>query len=1071
MPLERSKLEKFQDQFEPLFKKVTNKDPITGKDAPIPLTQQEVSYIRPILIEYYAHLKEDGNQQESKYGELALGVRRDDTTAGKVANAHMTANALHKGLSQAEISTMKDGVPVYLVGNDIQMRINTLAYPIDNPSSRHIEEIIANYHYAAFKAYDCGKLCWTGAIFDIFAGDRTAWFKIATGDKSLPKMGLGNIVESYKNNEIKDGIGAVDAVNSLARTANYEFDQNLGDYYITIKGKTLFVPPVDPFNPDSYLLDAYAKTNSAKMFPTIVRNLIQDQFNPSIKETTSLPNFIRDNPDFTKTESGANKINQILSKADQDLVRKVANLLFPEEVREDSCKAEANTGGSCKAENLDDIQGKGTYFNPDEVQKLYKTLDKKGIILDRPIISDDIRQSSSAHEDLNSKTHVVRYGETVWSIAKANGISVNELISIEGNSFLLDNRYVDGKNRDNIKIAPGQIINIKNINLYKGDKASGFEGSTFGSYDFMSDFSMPISHKPFSLLGLYEEFKKWQNKYENLFMNTEHDEVKNKYEVHKHEYLLLEESRVFNKYKDSEWESRYMEELGAFKKQHSEGRKIYSTEAWDIGISAKSERGGHTFKISFGFGFPVVLDLEGSGLKLVGLEDSHAFFDMNNNGYLENTGWIQNGMGILCYDIGQDGVIEQTKEISFKLWDNTAISDLDGLKFFDKNKDGKLDIQDDGFDNFFIWQDYDKNGFSQPHELKKLKELGITSIFLDSIETDMSFQADNKILGVANIERHGVISPNLYDIAFKYTEIGIKYQEDYSEIVFGYSDNKKLFAYIIEDDKGEYADLSNTNYEIAIGNKGDDIIIGHNNNVIIDGGAGNDKIMGGEGNDWLKGGIGSDTIIGGAGNDILLIDEEDKQDNIDGGEGYDVVLVSTSKAVELDLAKANIEAVYGNKGNDIFIAGKSKVGVYIDGGEGDDIIIGSDYNDILIGGKGADKITCGKGDDMIFIDKYDTLNDCHEGEKTLYIMGDGNIEIDTNKINVKYIFIESDHNDVNLKISGNNDLVLKGGKGNNVLEGGSGFNIFDAGEGDNTLIAGTGNNVFIVGEGESTIIL
>lgn len=122
MTLEPQKLEKFQDQFKPLFEKVTNKDPITGKDAPIPLTPQEVSYIRPIIIEYYTYLKQNGDQQASKYGELALGVIRDDTTEGKVANTHMEANALHKGLSQAEISTMKDGVPVYLVGNDVKMR-------------------------------------------------------------------------------------------------------------------------------------------------------------------------------------------------------------------------------------------------------------------------------------------------------------------------------------------------------------------------------------------------------------------------------------------------------------------------------------------------------------------------------------------------------------------------------------------------------------------------------------------------------------------------------------------------------------------------------------------------------------------------------------------------------------------------------------------------------------------------------------------------------------------------------------------------------------------------------------
>ena len=142
-------------------------------------------------------------------------------------------------------------------------------------------------------------------------------------------------------------------------------------------------------------------------------------------EKVSLPNLIKDNPNFVSNTEGLNEFNRILSVLDRNVAKKITNELLSKNTAAGSCAAEVETGGSCKAENLDDIQGKGTYFNPDEVQKLYQTLDKKGIILDRSIISDDIRQSSSAHEDLSSKTHVVEKGDTVWSIAKSYGISIN----------------------------------------------------------------------------------------------------------------------------------------------------------------------------------------------------------------------------------------------------------------------------------------------------------------------------------------------------------------------------------------------------------------------------------------------------------------------------------------------------------------------------------------------------------------------------------------------------------------------------------------------------------------------
>jgi len=47
---------------------------------------------------------------------------------------------------------------------------------------------------------------------------------------------------------------------------------------------------------------------------------------------------------------------------------------------------------------------------------------------------------------------------------------------------------------------------------------------------------------------------------------------------------------------------------------------------------------------------PLVLDLTGSGINLTPLNTSAPYFDLNNDGFARQTGWIGAGMGLLCFD-------------------------------------------------------------------------------------------------------------------------------------------------------------------------------------------------------------------------------------------------------------------------------------------------------------------------------------------------------------------------------------------------------------------------------------
>ena len=136
----------------------------------------------------------------------------------------------------------------------------------------------------------------------------------------------------------------------------------------------------------------------------------------------------------------------------------------------------------------------------------------------------------------------------------------------------------------------------------------------------------------------------------------------------------------------------------------------------DFGGGSPDGGGGDDPGSDPGSGFcgkPIVLDLDGDGLELVALEESTAF-----------------------YDIDGDGAIAAHDELSFVGYVEGARTDLEGLAHFDTDGNGQLDPNDADWSNFRVWQDLNRDGESDPGELRTLTEAGITSIPLtgDGVE-------------------------------------------------------------------------------------------------------------------------------------------------------------------------------------------------------------------------------------------------------------------------------------------------------------------------------------------------
>lgn len=129
---------------------------------------------------------------------------------------------------------------------------------------------------------------------------------------------------------------------------------------------------------------------------------------------------------------------------------------------------------------------------------------------------------------------------------------------------------------------------------------------------------------------------------------------------------------------------------------------------------------------------PVTLDLDGNGLHYVGLDDSQAYFDVNNDGWRERLAWVSAGDALLVRDIGADRVIDRFDEISFTGYLAGARTDLEGLVAFDSNGDGLLSRLDARWHEFGAWQDAHGDGVSAPGEFRSLDEIGIAQIGLNS---------------------------------------------------------------------------------------------------------------------------------------------------------------------------------------------------------------------------------------------------------------------------------------------------------------------------------------------------
>ncbi|MFW2439267.1 MAG: tandem-95 repeat protein [Arenicellales bacterium] len=170
-------------------------------------------------------------------------------------------------------------------------------------------------------------------------------------------------------------------------------------------------------------------------------------------------------------------------------------------------------------------------------------------------------------------------------------------------------------------------------------------------------------------------------------------------------------------------------------------------------------------------GPPLLFDLNNNGFELLSyVEGSEARFDLDGDGKRELTSWMAGGDGLLAVDINSDGIIDQSNEISFVDYVEGAKTDLEGLRYFDTDKNDELSANDSQWDQFGIWIDGNSDGNHDEGEWQKLDDIGIASIQLTSDGIAQDLGDGNELYGTGQFTWADGTTGEFADLGLSYQD-------------------------------------------------------------------------------------------------------------------------------------------------------------------------------------------------------------------------------------------------------------------------------------------------------------
>lgn len=131
---------------------------------------------------------------------------------------------------------------------------------------------------------------------------------------------------------------------------------------------------------------------------------------------------------------------------------------------------------------------------------------------------------------------------------------------------------------------------------------------------------------------------------------------------------------------------------------------------------------------------PLILDIDGDGVETIG-KSAGIHFDLDCNGFAEQTGWVGKDDGLLVWDRNGNGKIDDGSEL---FGNNTVLANgqkaangFAALAELDSNGDGRVDANDIDFSQLRVWKDGDSNAQVGSAEFLTLAQAGVQSMAVD----------------------------------------------------------------------------------------------------------------------------------------------------------------------------------------------------------------------------------------------------------------------------------------------------------------------------------------------------
>ena len=366
------------------------------------------------------------------------------------------------------------------------------------------------------------------------------------------------------------------------------------------------------------------------------------------------------------------------------------------------------------------------------------------------------------------------------------------------------------------------------------------------------------------------------------------------------------------------------------------------------GVSQAIDDWENSIRSRLGLPFqPLIVDLDRDGPEIMSQDGSSAFFDMDGDGFIEQTAWVGPGDGFLTIDLSTsgakkpDGRITHAREFAFANFTSAKDTDLQAFRAkYDSNKDGRFNKSDSAWSLARIWRDKDLDGVSDPGEVRSLSSYGISEVRLAHRGASMSDRSNDvrfegsTVHGTGDIVRNGKTQAHGFaDVTLAKTSAGMRTQDIGNGLLTEFEGPKGPKILRMEGNGSSSVDMRTSDLDFVLGDHRHNILkaSGATSAVIMNGEGGNDKLYGSKYSDVLNGGAGSNKLYGNAGNDIIFFQQGDY---VRGGSGYDTGVLITTVTFEVDLVELQLEGLNGAHGNDLVRASNSKHGYVIFGGGG-----------------------------------------------------------------------------------------------------------------------------------------